>query len=936
MEYCKIKNTNKNTKKINNLLYIFLVIASFLTTNAFAQSVCNNGMTKKYVTLTEKISGSAKLTAITSHSVVAVPGGFWMAGLATLAGGNREFFYAKANDTGKLLLFKTVGLTENEAAYSVRLAATPTGGIVITGQTYESSVSINLGAIVSIDNKGNLKWYRKTPSAGNNGILDAIRGVFVEPNGDIFYVGDAQQYSGINFSRVLVGKLDSNGNSLFINQINLKVGANNQQAHPSGIQSTPFGYAISGWITSSMNPFLLLVNKSTGAAVSSVYLPSANIYSTDKLIVLPSGKVFMVGYTNRNGTRDGFIAALNIATGTILWQKGVASTAGASDLFNHVYLDKNILYMSMQTDGLGGGGIRQGFVGIDTNGTLVSGNSIYFGTRRFLTAHSGLDFAPLYSNGTVFFGQDNGAAGVRLNFAIMSPCSTASCANHTQNYTTFNTNLTVSPITATDVNQGSLTTETPTVTDIPFNENIECRQACIKPKNLLADTALLCTSGSLNVNPLQTQTTCTYLWDDNDANCAKTFTNPGTYYLTTTNSCASIKDTLVVIAGDVPKSPSFKDTTYCTTGWSLYKNIAQTGCTYIWDNASTKSYRTFTTPGKFWLETTNSCGKRVDTITIRQGIIIVMPPKLKDTGICIGETIIINITPKLYHSYLWDDGDTNATRGFNFSGMKYLVVKTACDTKTDSFNILLRKKPVKAPIKDTVFCARPILYTVNASQPNCNYAWGDGTTSPIKTFNYEGKWWLLTSNRCGSRMDSVQIFKDTVPIKVLNNDEYFCLGNPLVIKAAQPFTGKFNYVWSNGDKGPETIIPYSTNVSLITSNACGSRTDFVNVYSYRCDCEFYVPNAFTPGNADNLNDGWYPRFDCAVKSGYYSIYNRWGECIVDKKNVNEPWDGRTADGTLVPDGVYVYLIHGLYENTVTGTRTFDKFGDLSILSGKKP
>lgn len=56
-----------------------------------------------------------------------------------------------------------------------------------------------------------------------------------------------------------------------------------------------------------------------------------------------------------------------------LWQKGIATTGGANDYFNHAYLDKNILYMSMQTNGLGGGGLRQGFVGIDTNGTLSSG-----------------------------------------------------------------------------------------------------------------------------------------------------------------------------------------------------------------------------------------------------------------------------------------------------------------------------------------------------------------------------------------------------------------------------------------------------------------------------------------------------------------------------------------------------------------------------------
>lgn len=908
----------------------------FFTTNLHGQSVCNNGMMKKYVTLTEKIVGTAKISSITSHSVVAVPGGFWMGGVATLAGGNVEFFYAKANDTGKLLFLKTVGLSTNEGGFSIRLAATPSGGVIITGQNYETSISANLGAIVSIDNTGNIKWYRKTPSAGNTGVLDAIRCVNVDPNGDVIVAGDAQQYSKLNYSRVLVAKLDSNGNTKFINQINMSISGNNQQAHPTQIISTPFGYLIGGWITNAVNPFVLLINNTNGSAINSVCLSGTSNHSADKILFTPSGKVYLVGFTNKNGTPDGWVAALNITTGSILWQKGIPTTGGANDYFNHAYLDKNIIYMSMQTNGLGGGGLRQGFVGIDTNGNLVSGNSIYFGTRRFVTPNASMDFDVLKTNGTVFFGQDNGAAGVRLNFALMSPCSTASCANHTQTYSTFNTTLVVAAVTATDVTQGALTNQSPTITNIPMNENIECRQPCIMPKNLLADTALLCGgSGTLNVNPLQTATVCTYLWNDNDVNSAKSITSSGTYYLTTTNSCGSIKDTLVVIPGNAPNSPSFKDTTFCSLGWSLYKNIAQTGCTYIWDNASTKSYRTFTTAGKFWLETTNSCGKRVDTITIKQGAVVVMPPKLKDTGICIGETIIVNITPKLYHSYLWDDGDTNATRGFTYAGMKYLTVKTACETKNDSFNIVLRKKPVKAPIKDTVFCSRPILYTVNASQPNCTYAWGDGSTSPIKTFSAEGKWWLLTANRCGNRMDSVQIFKDTLPVKVLNDDEYFCQGTPLIIKAPQPFSGKFNYSWSNGDKGPETIIPYSSTVSLVTSNACGTRTDFVNVHSYRCDCEFYVPNAFTPGNSDNLNDGWYPRFDCPVKSGYYSIYNRWGECIIDKKPVSEPWDGKAINGDLVPDGVYIYLIHGLYENSVTGTRTFDKFGDLTVLSGKK-
>ena len=267
MDYYNKNNQINFTKKIHNLLLIFLDFFMFFTANLKGQSVCNNGMMKKYVTLTEKIVGTAKISSITSHSVVTVPGGFWMGGLATLTGGNVEFFYAKANDTGKLLFLKTVGLSTNEAGFSIRLAATPSGGVIITGQNYESSVSANLGAIVSIDNTGNIKWYRKTPSAGNNGVLDAIRCVTVDPNGDVIVAGDAQQYSKLNYSRVLVAKLDSNGNSKFINQINMSIAGNNQQAHPTQIISTPYGYLIGGWITNAVNPFVLLVKKTTGSAI---------------------------------------------------------------------------------------------------------------------------------------------------------------------------------------------------------------------------------------------------------------------------------------------------------------------------------------------------------------------------------------------------------------------------------------------------------------------------------------------------------------------------------------------------------------------------------------------------------------------------------------------------------------------------------------------
>ncbi len=463
------------TIKIKPLLTCILFIACLHSPNTSGQ-ICKSGIKSKYVSLEEKIITGAKISSLISHSVVSVKDGFWICGIAYLTNSDAQFFYAKLNDTGKLLFFKTAGLLEKEGGYSVRMAATPSGGIVISGQTFESSISIYLAAIISIDNQGKIKWFRKTPSANNSGKLDAIRGMMIDPNGDVICVGDAQQYSNLVYSRVLVCKLDSNGNQKFINQIDLSIGGNSQQAHPSGIQSTPNGYLVSGWISSSQIPFILLFDKTTGAAISSYYFNSSGICSPDKLIFSPTGKTYIAGYTNSLGTRDGFIAALDYNTGKIFWQKAISSAPGSDDLFNHVHFENNILYASVLTNGIGINDYRQGFVAIDTNGNVLSGNGIYYGGRNFLTAHSGNDFDVLKSGGAVFIGIDDGISYSHFNFAILSPCFTNGCSSNAHTYSAENTNIKVDNVNTVDYTQGDLLVDYPFSDSVEFKTTIECIQ----------------------------------------------------------------------------------------------------------------------------------------------------------------------------------------------------------------------------------------------------------------------------------------------------------------------------------------------------------------------------------------------------------------------------------------------------------------------------
>jgi len=456
--------------------YAFLLyILSFGVFNKSLSQVCPAVLNTKYVSLSENVVQFAQLSSIKGHSIVAVKGGFWLTGTATLANGDIDFFYSKLNDTGKVILFKTIGLPTKEGGFAVKLASTPSGGIIITGQNYDNSISAYLGAIASIDNTGNLKWYRKTASNGNSSKLDAIRGVMVEPNGDVVCVGDAQQYSNLSYSRALIIKLDSNGNQIFINQINVGISGNNEQTHPTDVKSTKNGYLIGGWTTNSQNAFLLLVNKTTGASINCVYLRSNYRFSSDHILTLPSGKVFLFGFTDITGNPNGFIAAINLNTGKIEWQKGIPITSNSKDYCGYAILENENLFVSTQTTDLSSGITKQSILIIDTNGNYKNGNLIYNGTNGFRTSNACSDFDVLSSGGLVFYGQDNATSAVHLNFAIVSPCNINECAIHKDNFIPYNTNAELISMNCTNHFISDVSKESPTVIDIPIIRELICK-----------------------------------------------------------------------------------------------------------------------------------------------------------------------------------------------------------------------------------------------------------------------------------------------------------------------------------------------------------------------------------------------------------------------------------------------------------------------------
>jgi gliding motility-associated-like protein len=267
-----------------------------------------------------------------------------------------------------------------------------------------------------------------------------------------------------------------------------------------------------------------------------------------------------------------------------------------------------------------------------------------------------------------------------------------------------------------------------------------------------------------------------------------------------------------------------------------------------------------------------------------------------------------------------------------------LTTTDFCGSRTDT--ITVSAKVTNAPIllRDTIFCALPIMFTQRIADYSVNVLWSDGDTSHIKSFGNTGKYFVTFFNNCGSKLDSFEILLQSPPVKVLRDEEYFCQGNWITLKGHQPVAGYYTYEWSNGVKGPELVAKNRATLTLTTTNECGSRTDVVEVYIANCDCEICIPDAFTPRNLDGRNDVFKPRLDCKytncnVKESYMRIFNRWGEKLHDAP-VTEGWDG-TYMGNVVPEGQYVYVIYIIFDSGVSGNRIKSESGILTVLSGQK-
>ncbi len=208
------------------------------------------------------------------------------------------------------------------------------------------------------------------------------------------------------------------------------------------------------------------------------------------------------------------------------------------------------------------------------------------------------------------------------------------------------------------------------------------------------------------------------------------------------------------------------------------------------------------------------------------------------------------------------------------------------------------------------------------SDSSATYFWkfGDGTTRTgdsvvTKIYNKRGVFNLsLIVNYISSKGCAADTFDKTItiyrrPYFSLGKDTSLCSGDYYTLS---PFiTPKSKFLWQNNSQY-RTFNASNTGIVFLTvtdTNKC-TFTDSINLKFINCDTNsIKLPNVFTPGTVDELNDNLEAQF-----TGYNilegRIYNRWGVLMYKFTYPQDDyWNGNLHNhvGSPCPSGTYYYI-----------------------------
>lgn len=269
------------------------------------------------------------------------------------------------------------------------------------------------------------------------------------------------------------------------------------------------------------------------------------------------------------------------------------------------------------------------------------------------------------------------------------------------------------------------------------------------------------------------------------------------------SGCRWLKDSITITVLIAPSSLNLGPDLQLCPNNTIVLN-AHTGYqNYLWQDGSTDSVFTITTPGLFWVETKDACNNTFrDSVTVTAA-----PPVPLDLGPdivkCNNDSVTI-IAPGGFMNYIWSP-PYNITA---LSGQS-VIVFPAIDTfyavqaeKTpgcfafDTIRVYVNHSPTINLGNDTSFCMGNSVI-LDAGTGFLNYSWSSGQSSQTISVFSIGLYSVqaVAVNNCISKDTFRVVNVYTNPVINLGPDKNVCNGTSLILDAGPSYT---NYLWNNG------------------------------------------------------------------------------------------------------------------------------------------
>lgn len=441
--------------------------------------------------------------------------------------------------------------------------------------------------------------------------------------------------------------------------------------------------------------------------------------------------------------------------------------------------------------------------------------------------------------------------------------------------------------------------------------------------SLGADTTI-CQGNSLLLDATETGT-LQYLWQDGSTLPTFSAAQAGIYEVVASNLCGTATDQLALAIRN-PPSPVFigADTLLCA-GDTFSIDITQADSVgYLWQDGSTVSTYPIAQPGTYSVTISNVCG----SVTASREVSSLSAPEIffpTDTTLCAGNSFSLDASwPQ--STYRWHDGDRLSTHIVDETGVYEVIVSNSCGADTAS--LLAEFIPAPSPFTlgaDTTLCEGDSLrFTVTQAGP-FDYQWQDGHPESDRVVSLAGTYLLTISNDCGSVADDIRISSQSPPLINLGADTLLCEGDYLLLDVSRS-TALFR--WQDGSNSASFLATQSGLYSVMAENQCGTDQDSLLLTLEQCECEAYVPTAFSP-NADGINDAFELVLWCEWESMELHIFNRWGNLLYTSNDPAQSWDG-SYRGVSVPEGVYMWTLTYLGRKNHQPLK-FVKSGSLTLI-----